>query len=74
MSDREKAIKIIDSIPDSQMIYILNMLQNFKSAVDEAADDAFCERMYESYLEDTDPKKDDSISAEVLAQNLGITL
>ena len=74
MSDREKAIHLIDSIPDSQMGYILSMLQNFKSAVDDAADDLFCERMYESYIEDTDKDKDVGVSIEDLAEDLGIDL
>lgn len=74
MSDREKAINLIDSIPDSQIGYILNMLQSFKAAVDEAADDSFCEHMYESYLEDTDSEKNVGVSIETLAQDLGINL
>ena len=61
VSDREKAINLIDSIPDSQMRYIISMLQSFKAAVDEAADDSFCERLYENYLDDTDSEKDSGI-------------
>lgn len=74
MSDREKAINLIESIPDSQMGYILNMIQSFKSAVDEAADDAFCESVYESYLADTDAEKNDAVAVEDFAKSLGIQL
>ena len=74
MSDREKAINIIDSIPDSQVCYVLNMLQNFKAALDETADDTFCERLYADYIEDNDSQKDDGLSIEQFAESLGITL
>mgnify|MGYP000450017974 CR=1 FL=1 len=36
--------------------YVLAYLQGITA--DEAADDAFCERMYESYRNDPDPEKD----------------
>ena len=74
MSDREKAINIIDSMPDSQMGYILGMLQTFKSALDEAADDVYCERLYEDYLADNDSTKNDAVSIEDFAKGLGINL
>ena len=50
------------------------MLTNFKSALDDAADDAFCENIYENYLEDTAPDKNNGVSIEELAESLGITL
>ncbi|MBQ8526759.1 MAG: hypothetical protein IJ460_08610 [Clostridia bacterium] len=74
MSDREKAISIIDSIPDSQVCYVLNMLQNFKAALDEAADDTFCEHLYADYIEDNDTQKDEGMPIEQFAESLGITL
>ena len=43
MSDKEMAINIIDSLPESQLGYVVNMLENFRNAIAEAADDAFCE-------------------------------
>ena len=74
MSDKEKAISIIDSLPESQLGYVVNMLQSFQNAIDEAADDAFCEQLYGSYLKDPDPEKDDGILIEDLAESLGIQL
>ena len=74
MSNREKAIDIINALPDSQMEYIVNMLQNLHMALEEAADDAFCEKLYEDYLNDDDPEKDVGIPIEQLAEELGITL
>ena len=69
MSEREKAIRIIDSIPDSQVCYVLNMLQNFKDALDETADDAFCNHLYDDYIEDTDTQKNEDIPIEKFAEN-----
>ena len=74
MSERDKAISIIDSIPDSQVHYVLNMLQNFKAALDETADDTFCDRLYTDYMEDNDTQKDVSMTIEQFAKSLGITL
>ncbi len=74
MSEREKAISIIDSIPDSQVCYVLNMLQNFKAALDETADDAFCEHLYTDYIEDKDAQKNEGMPIEQFAESLGITL
>ena len=74
VTDREKAINLIDSIPDSQMRYIISMLQSFKAAVDEASDDSFCEHLYENYLNDTDSEKDNGIPIETFAHELGINL
>ena len=72
MSEREKAISIIDSIPDSQVCYVLSILQNFKDALDETADDAFCDRLYTDYIEDKDFQKDESMPIEQFAESLGI--
>ena len=74
MSNREIAKSIIDSIPESQMGYIVNVLQNMHMAFEEAADDAFCEKLYEDYLNDDDPEKNIGIPIEQFAKELGITL
>ena len=74
MSDKEMAINIINSLPESQLGYVVNMLENFRNAIAEAADDAFCEQLYNDYLNDPDPEKDDGIPIEDLAKSLGIQL
>lgn len=48
---------IINSLPDVQVDYSLNMLKNFSVAVEEASDMAFCEKLYTDYLNETAPKK-----------------
>ena len=74
MSDREKAMSIIDSIPESQLGYIVDMLSSFRAAIEEAEDDAFCERLYNGYLNDEDSDKDNAVSIEEFAESIGVTL
>ena len=37
MSNRERAIQLIDNIPDSKLIYIVNILESLHAYVNEAA-------------------------------------
>lgn len=62
MSNREKVIALLDSVPDYKMGYVLAYVQGITA--DEEADDAFCERMVENYLNDPDPDKDETFSLE----------
>ena len=74
MSNKEMAISIIDSLPESQLGYVVSMLESFRNAIDEAADDAFCEQLYNDYLNDPDTEKDEGVTIESLAESLGIQL
>ena len=74
MSNRDIAQNIINTIPDSQMGYIVNLLQNFQMALEEAADDAYCERLYNDYVNDEDPEKNTGMEIEEFAKSLGIEL
>lgn len=56
MSNREKIIALLDSVPEYKMGYVL--LTYRESLADEEADDLFCERMLENYENDPDPEKD----------------
>ncbi|MGM9578992.1 MAG: hypothetical protein ACI3VS_06355 [Evtepia sp.] len=64
MSNREKVIALLDSVPDYKMGYVLAYVQGITA--DEEADDIFCERMVENYLNDPDPEKDDAVPLEDL--------
>ena len=55
MSNRERIIALLDNVPEYKMGYILAYVQGITA--DEEADDAFCERMVESYENDPDPEK-----------------
>lgn len=74
MSDREKVIAMLDSVPDCKIGYVLAYIQGIavSSEYDEAADDAFCQALCEEY--DADPDKGEAISIEEAARQLGVTL
>ncbi len=52
MSNRERIISLLDIIPEYKMGYVLAYVQGV--AADEEADDAFCEHIYQSYLNDSE--------------------
>ena len=70
MSEREMAASLLERVPDYKMGYVLAYLQGITA--DEAADDAFCERMYESHLNDPDPEKDVTYSLEECKKEWGL--
>ena len=47
MSNRERIIELLDSIPDYNIGYVLAYVQGVSA--DEEADDIFCQRMIENY-------------------------
>ena len=73
MSTRDKIISLIDSLPEYKQTYILAYAQGI-SADEEIDDDIFCERMYQDYLNDPDPEKDDTISFEELVKELELDI
>lgn len=72
MSNKEKCIELLDSVPEFKMGYVLAYLQGLTA--DETADDVFCEQMYQDYLNDLDPAKHDAVPLEAFAAELGIDL
>ena len=70
MSEREMAASLLERVPDYKMGYVLAYLQGITAG--EAADDAFCERMYESYRNDPDPEKDVTYSLEECKKEWGL--
>ena len=72
MSNREKCIAILDSFSDGQLVNIAGMLQAAKDAISEAADDAFCNSLYQAY--EADPDKGQTVSLEDAAKSLGVVL
>lgn len=71
MSNREQIVQIIDQLPE----YKLNRLLLFLQGVafdDDMEDDLFCERLYQSYLDDPDPEKHETITLEDLMKQEGI--
>lgn len=49
-------------------------IMSTKETFDEEEDDLFCQKLYEEYLNDKDPDKDEYISLEQAVKELGIEL
>lgn len=48
MSEKELALKLLDEVPAYKLGYVIAYLQGITA--DNAADDAFCEKLYQEYL------------------------
>ena len=70
MSERERVAQMLNDIPEYKLGYVLAYLQGLMA--DEAEDDAFCERLYQDYL--NDPDKGDFISIEEAAKMCGVDI
>lgn len=73
MSNKEMALNLLNSFDESQLANIVTMLKTAKSIADEAADDAFCEKMYQNYLNNPDPHKHDTVSFDEALKECGLT-
>lgn len=73
MSEREQAKQIIDRLPEYKMGNLLLFLKGMEFD-DDIEDELFCQKMYEDYLNDPDPEKDEEITIEELAAREGIQL
>ena len=62
MSNREKAMALLENVPDYKMGYVVAYLQGLTA--DEEADDLYCQRLAENYRNDPDPEKDTEYSLE----------
>ena len=60
MSNREKAMALLENVPDYKMGYVVAYLQGLTA--DEEADDLYCQRLAENYRNDPDPEKDTEYS------------
>lgn len=71
MSDKEKAIQLIEEIPDNKMIFVVEMLKNIKGLlVEEIEPDDFDLRMIQESRQENDGTK---VSLEDLLKKDGIT-
>ncbi len=74
MSNREICNAMLDKLSEEQLVGIIAAIQNAIDELEEAEDDAFCEKLYQDYLNDPDPEKDECITLEEYAKQLGIEL
>lgn len=70
MSNREMITRLLDDIPDYKLGYVLAYMQGI--ATDEAIDDAYCESLYQDYLNDMDPEKDNGYSLAECKKEWGL--
>ena len=66
MSNKEKAIKLLDQVPDYKLGYVLAYIQGITA--DEEADDMFCQKMIEDYENAPDEDKEDIPLEECLKE------
>lgn len=71
MSNREKVMSLLDSIPDYKLGYVLAYVQGI--IADEEADDIFCQRMLENYENDPDPEKDKGFMLDDCKREWGLS-
>lgn len=57
MSEKERAIQLLDKVPEYKMGYVLAYIQGITA--DEDADDSFCEKMIQDYNNSPDEDKED---------------
>ncbi len=70
MSNKELCLKLMESLPESKLGYVLAYIQGLLA--DEADDAAFCEALYQQY--EADPDKGQPVSLEEAAKQLGVEL
>lgn len=69
MSNRELCVKLLESVPDYKIGYVLAYIQGLTA--DEDADAAFCENLVEEY--ENDPEKDVSYTLEDCKKEWGLS-
>ncbi|MCL1877767.1 MAG: hypothetical protein FWF80_02815 [Defluviitaleaceae bacterium] len=78
MTNRDECIAILDNFGEEQLGSIVVILKSMKDvfdkALEEALDEAYCQKLYQNYLDDPDPEKDDELSFDEAVEALGITL
>ena len=70
MSEKEMAMRLLENVPSYKLGYVIAYLQGITA--DEAADDAFCEKLCAEY-EETD-EKGQFVSMEEMARLSGVDL
>ena len=70
MSEKELALKLLDEVPAYKLGYVIAYLQGITA--DNAADDRFCEKLYQDYLASED--KGEYVTLEEMAALSGVEL
>ncbi len=70
MSTREIIVNLLDQVPEYKIGYVLAYIQGITA--DEEADDLFCEKMIQNYLNDPEEQKDEEYTLEECKKEWGI--
>lgn len=70
MSNKEKVVQLLDSVPEYKMGYVLAYIQGITA--DEELDDLFCQKMVEDYQNDPDSDKDLEYTLEDCKKEWGL--
>lgn len=70
MSEREKAIKLLNNLPDNKIVFVIAYLQGLSDGLEETPDDWDLE-MIKAAQEENDGSV---VSIENLAEELGVSL
>ena len=70
MSNKEKVVRLLDSVPDYKMGYVLAYVQGITA--DEEADDLFCKQIVDDYINDPDPDKEQEYTLEECKKEWGL--
>ena len=71
MSIREQCNAILDTFDELQLVNAVSMLKTLKQAIEDAADDAFCMKLHQDYL--NDPDHGDFVSFEDALKESGVS-
>ena len=69
MSAKERAAALLELVPEYKMGYVIAYLEGLTA--DEAADDAFCEKLYQDYL--NDPERGDFVPFAEALKECGVS-
>jgi len=72
MSSKEQLVRFVETVPENFSLAILSLLKHHLEILEEFADNAFCLALEEAY--EADSEKNDSISIEEFAAQLGVSL
>lgn len=70
MSEKEKIVQLLDQVPEYKLGYILAYVQWLTAYEDN--DEQYCQKLYQDYLEDTSPDKDETFTLDECKKEWGL--
>ena len=69
MSEKERIVQLLDLVPEYKLGYILSYVQGLTAYED---DELYCQKLYQDYLKDTDPDKDEIFTLDECKKEWGL--